>query len=53
MGRACRGKSEPAQDPSKELRVKKKGVVGLGTVTDPYSPQRRNTNNTPVALNFC
>ena len=23
---------------SKELRVKKKGVVGLGTVTDPYQP---------------
>ncbi len=26
---------------SKELRVKKKGVVGLGTVTDPYQPAEK------------
>jgi DNA repair photolyase len=26
---------------SKELRVKKKGVVGLGTVTDPYQPSEK------------
>lgn len=26
---------------SKELRLKKKGVVGLGTVTDPYQPAER------------
>ncbi|MCX9083979.1 MAG: radical SAM protein [Candidatus Methanoperedens sp.] len=26
---------------SKELRIKKKGVVGLGTVTDPYQPAER------------
>lgn len=27
---------------SKELRTKKKGVVGLGTVTDPYQPAEKN-----------
>lgn len=26
---------------SKELRVKKKGIVGLGTVTDPYQPAEK------------
>ncbi|KCZ72504.1 DNA repair photolyase [Candidatus Methanoperedens nitroreducens] len=26
---------------SKELRIKRKGVVGLGTVTDPYQPAER------------
>lgn len=26
---------------SKELRIKKKGVVGLGTVTDPYQPAEK------------
>lgn len=26
---------------SKELRVKKKGVIGIGTVTDPYQPVER------------
>ncbi len=26
---------------SKELRVKKKGVVGIGTVTDPYQPSEK------------
>jgi DNA repair photolyase len=27
---------------SKELRIKKKGIVGLGTVTDPYQPPEKN-----------
>ncbi len=35
---------------SKELRLKKKGVVGLGTVTDPYQPAERRCEITRRCL---
>lgn len=35
---------------SKELRVKKKGVVGLGTVTDPYQPAEKKYELTRKCL---
>jgi DNA repair photolyase len=35
---------------SKELRVKKKGVVGLGTVTDPYQPAEKKFDLTRRCL---
>lgn len=35
---------------SKELRVKKKGFVGLGTVTDPYQPAEKKYEITRLCL---
>ncbi|HEY9247426.1 MAG TPA: radical SAM protein [Candidatus Methanoperedens sp.] len=35
---------------SKELRTKKKGVVGLGTVTDPYQPAEKKYETTRRCL---
>ena len=35
---------------SKELRVKKKGVVGVGTVTDPYQPTEKKYEITRLCL---
>ncbi|VVB89271.1 Radical SAM superfamily protein [uncultured archaeon] len=35
---------------SKELRIKKKGIVGLGTVTDPYQPAEKKYEVTRLCL---